>query len=415
MAGWFQEFKNNFGKNKSMAEHKTNKLKKLIFPVGIFLLMFTAESLIGTAGVVSYFYISGKKNITEIENYTVNYSKTMAEAFARVAEFSYSTKKYSSLKTLFHEKIEENTLDEAFFVLPDGKLVVHSSTTVEKELMGNIASDEIAYNLDMILLPVQTKSSELIFNNYNIINKIVPFKRQDRDLIKKYVYKDLNSTGWLFTKGIFYKGKPAGTVNFIISKDRIYNSIQGSIDQARYYTLLVITISMILSFFIALIVLFRYRSIQKNALEAYTHAETPSSADTYPVLSVKTVEAPDDRDDVMFFPPDSNVIEPIMDYVIEDSFDNNIIDEDGTIKSAASLSREPEAGTVIPLRKHEPSTDEEEYITVELLGEIEPETELNMEIPEKTKEYIAPVISLDDYKNSLNKEIRDAIPIRRKR
>ena len=60
----------------------------------------------------------------------------MAEAFARVAEFSYSTKKYSSLKTLFHEKIEENTIDEAFFVLSDGKIIVHSSTTAEKELMG---------------------------------------------------------------------------------------------------------------------------------------------------------------------------------------------------------------------------------------------------------------------------------------
>jgi len=400
-----------------MTEPKTKKLKRLIFPVGIFLLMFIAESFIGTAGVVSYFYLSGKKNISAIENYTVNYSKTMAEAFARVAEFSYSTKKYSSLKTLFHEKIEENTIDEAFFVLPDGKLVVHSSTTVEKELMGNIASDEMAYNLDMILLPVQIKSSELILNNYNIINKIVPFKRQDRDLLKKYVYKDLNSTGWLFTKGIFYKGKPAGTVNFIVSKDRIYTSIQESIDLAKNYSIIVITISMALSFFIALVVLFRYRSIQTNALGSYIHEETTSSAETAQVISVKTIGTEADQEDVMFFPPDSNFIEPVMDYVIEDISDDNIIEEDGTILSSGNLKKQAGGGTVIPFRNQEVSSDEDEYITVELLGEIEsePESELKFEIPEKTKEYIAPVISLDDYKNSINKEIRDAIPIRKKR
>jgi hypothetical protein len=400
-----------------MTDHKKTKLKRLIFPVGIFLLMFIAESIIGVTGVVSYFYLSGKKNISEIENYTINYSKTMAEAFARVAEFSYSTKKYSSLKTLFHEKIEENTIDEAFFVMSDGKLIVHSSTTAEKELMGNIASDEIAYNIDMILLPVQTKSSELILNNYNIVNKVVPFKRQDRDLLKKYVYKDLNSTGWLFTKGIFYKGKPAGTVNFIISKDRIYASIQDSIDQAKYYSLFVVTVSMVLSFFIALIVLFRYRSIQKNALGSYAYDETAASTESLPSLTVRTIETQEDHDVAMFFPPDSNLIDPVMDYVIEDDFDGSVIEEDGSIETFTAPQREKETVPVIPLRKHELPVEEDEYITVELLGEIEsdPEPATRMEVPGGIREYIAPVISLEDYKNSMNKEIRDAIPVRKKR
>ncbi len=402
-----------------MTEHKTKKLKRLIFPVGIFLLMFIAESIIGTTGVISYFYLSGKKNISEIENYTVNYSKTMAEAFARVAEFSYSTKKYTSLKTLFHEKIEENTIDEAFFVMADGKLIVHSSTTVEKELMGNIATDEMAYNLDMIMLPVQTKSSELFLNNYNIVNKTVPFKRQERDLLKKYVYKDLNATGWLFTKAVFVKNKPVGTVNFIVSKDRVYSSIQESIIQAKQYSLLVITVSMILSFFVSLIVLFRYRSIQKNALGtravSATEKNISSTEDTLRIIPMQTIVPATDQDDVMFFPPDSNLIEPTMDYVIEDNFDDNIIEEDGSISSsAASFKRDDYSGT-IPLRKHETISDEDEYITVELLGEIESEPELVIEEQERAREYIAPVISLSDYKNSMNREIRDAIPIRKKR
>jgi len=400
-----------------MTKHKETKLKRLIFPIGIFLLMFIAESIIGTAGVVSYFYLSGKKNISAIENYTINYSKTMAEAFARVAEFSYTTKKYSSLKTLFHEKIEENTIDEAFFVLSDGKLIVHSSTTAEKELMGNIASDEMAYNLDMILLPVQTKSSELLINNYNIVNKTVPFKRNDRDLLKKHVYKDLNSTGWLFTKGIFPKGKSAGTVNFIISKDRIYASIKESIDQAKYYTFLVVTISMMLSFFVSIIVLLRYRSIQKNALKTVSHNVSDSAVQQVPEINLIKTDTGENEEDVMFFPPDSNFIEPLMDYVIEDDFDDNIIDEDGSIQPAKSFYDKKESGVIIPLIKHETESDEDEYITIELLGEIEsePEIEPKIEIPEKVREFIAPVISLEDYKKSFNQEIRDAIPIRKKR
>ena len=401
-----------------MTKHKKTKLKRLIFPVGIFLLMFIAESAIGTAGVVSYFYFSGKKNITAIENYTVNYSKTMAEAFARVAEFSYSTKKYSSLQTLFHEKIEENTIDEAFFVLSDGKLIVHSSTTAEKELMGNIASDEMAYNLDMILLPVKTKNTDLLLNNYNIVNKTVPFIRDQRDLLKKYVYSDLNSTGWLFTKGIFIKGNPVGTVNFIVSKDRIYTSIEESIKQAKHYSLMIITVSMILSFFIALVVLFRYRSIQKNALGSFLHLAEEAPDEVQPPLMVKTIDiTKEEESDVMFFPPDSNSIEPVMDYVIEDDFDQIIIEENEPVTSVKDSQQEMASTKIVPLRKHEVPSDEDEYITVELLGEIENETETEPVIEEtvKIKEYIAPVISLEDYKNSLNQEIRDAIPIRKKR
>ncbi len=400
-----------------MTEHKKKSLKRVIFPIGIFLLMFTAQSVIGTAGVISYFYFSGKKNISDIEKYTINYSRTMAEAFARVAEFSYTTQKYAPLKTLFHEKIEENTIDEAFFVLSDGRLIVHSSTTAEKELMWNIASDEMAYNIDMILLPVQTKNSDLLLNNYNIVNKTVPFQRRDRDLLKKYIYKDLTSTGWLFTKGIFPKNKPAGTVNFIVSKERIYTSIQNSIDQAKYYTFLVVTISIFLSFFVSLIVLFRYRSIQKNALTSSAYGEISRQSEKTPGLSVITAGRSGEEDEVVFFSPDSNSVEPAMDYIVEDDFDDDVIEEDGTVTTLGSLQTIRPSSGVVPLRKHDIQTEDDEYITVELLGEIdsEPGDELPDVVPEAIKEYVAPVINLKDYKNSINKEIRDAIPLRKKR
>ncbi len=407
-----------------MTKPKKTKLKRLFFPVGIFLLMFIAESIIGTAGVVSYFYFSGKRNLSKIEKYTINYSKTMAEAFTRVAEFSYSTKKYSSLKTLFHEKIEESTIDEAFFVLNDGKLIVHSSTTIEKELIGNIASDEMSYNLDMILFPVKTKNRDLILNNYNIINKIIPFKRNEKDFLKKYVYKDLNSTGWLFTKAVYFKDKPVGTVNFIVSKDRVYASINESINQAKHYSILVVMASMIISFFVSLIILFRYRSIQKNALKSLTDQNLILLTETPPNIPLTIADITHDQEDSHTIFPDSNTIDHDMDFIIEDDFDNDIVEEDETGNSV-TISRNSGIvihnkipGEVLPIKIHETPPDEDEYITVELLGEIEPENELAsyIEEPERIKEYIAPVINLEDYKKSIiDREIRDAIPIRKQR
>jgi len=394
-----------------MKEKKKKTLKKIIFPVGIFLLLFLAESIIGITGVATYFYFSGKKNIREIEAYTVNYSKTMAEAFARVAELSYNTKKYSSLYTLFHEKIEENTIDEAFFVLTDGKLIVHSNTTTEKELMGNIAVDEMAYNLDMILRPVQIKSSELLLNNYNIINKKVPFKRQERELLKKYIYSDIDSTGWLFTRGVFKKEKCVGSVNFIVSKERIYNYINASIKQARRYSAIVLAVSIILSFFISIVVLIRYRFIQKNALQSLSVPLAVSDEKAKPVDKKPPVAG----DETISTFIDETDLE--LDLIPDDDFDIVLVEEDGTSLAHDIVPEAEKSSPVIPIKKHDIATDEEEYITVELLGEIEPETE--SPLPETTPlqpgKHIAPVINLEEYKNLTNREIKDAIPVRRKR
>jgi hypothetical protein len=397
-----------------MTEYKKTTIKKLIFPLGIFILIFLAESIIGIAGVMAYSYFSGKKNIRDIETYTVNYSKTMAEAFARVAEFSFTSKTYSSLNTLFHEKIEENTIDEAFFVLADGKLIVHSNTTIEKELDGNIAVDEMAYNLDMILKPVQTRSTDLILNNYNIVDKKIPFRKQDRNLLKKYIYRDIDSTGWLFTRGVFVKGNPVGSVNFIISKDRIYSSIQGSIKQARYYSMIVLAVSIILSFFISLIVLVRYRSIQKNAIDSLA---SPLSEPGEKIQAGEPVIQKPIEDELETLPEGSDITVREIDLSTSDEFDAVVIPVDEFPEPEKIHHFEDEAAPVASIKKHRITPDEDESITVELLGEIEPEQEFsfNEEVFKKPGKFIAPVINLEDYKNSINKEIRDAIPVRKKR
>ena len=68
--------------------------KKKIYPFGIFILQLIILLLL-SAGISSlYFYLTIKKELGEIVKNTKNYSITLAEAFARVAELSYPSRKY---------------------------------------------------------------------------------------------------------------------------------------------------------------------------------------------------------------------------------------------------------------------------------------------------------------------------------
>jgi len=71
-----------------MTDIKKRKIKRVIFPIGVFFALFLIISVIGIAGAASYTYKLCKKNITDIVSYTTNYSETMAKAFAGIAEFS---------------------------------------------------------------------------------------------------------------------------------------------------------------------------------------------------------------------------------------------------------------------------------------------------------------------------------------
>lgn len=231
-------------------------------------MLFIVQSFLAVGGTAFYFYHTGLSKIKDIETYNKNYSITLAEAFADVAELSYGKKNYYRLKTLFREKIQENTIDEAFFVLNDGKLIVHSDKKVEKSLHGNIANDEFAYNIDLILWPVKRKSKKVMFNPYNIMGKSAPFTREEKYYIKKYYYKDINTLGWLVTRAVYYKGKPVGTVNFLIYNERIHVFLRNHINMAKQYLIYALAGAFSLSFLISLIVLLRYRSIQKKTLLA---------------------------------------------------------------------------------------------------------------------------------------------------
>ena len=243
---------------------KTRPYKKKGFPIGIFLLIFVTGSLISAGALTAYFLNTGKGRIADIEKYTKNYSVSMAEIFGDMAELSFRTRRYGELKKLFSREISEDTIDQAFFVLNNGRIIVHSNEEVIKELRGNISNDEFTYNTDMILAPSVQKSRDTVFTPYNVLGTKLPFPRRERRLIKKYLYEGVSEPGWLVTRSVFYKKKAVGTVNFIISKERIYRFISSHIDRTKKLLTIAIGASFATALLLSLIIFLRYRSIQKK-------------------------------------------------------------------------------------------------------------------------------------------------------
>ena len=253
--------------------------KKKIYPIGIFLIQLIILLLLSISISFFYFYLTTKKELDDIVKNTQNYSISLAEAFARVAELSYPSRKYHKLRSLFQDKIQENIIDEAFFVLSDGRIIVHSKKEIAKKLRGNIANDEFAYNIDLILLPLRKREREAQFIDYNIFNTKIPFDRRQRHLIKRYLYGKIDITGWLVTRAVFVKKKPVGTVNFIISKHRMYDSIFLRVEESAKLLILLSIISLAVSLFIALIILMRYRAIARRSVKDVSPAEAKRALD----------------------------------------------------------------------------------------------------------------------------------------
>jgi hypothetical protein len=370
---------------------------KASFPAGIFFLLFLIQILASAWGISYYFFHKTKNDLTEIEKYTLNYSKTLAEAFADVAELSYKNRNYSSLKSLFREKIEENTIDEAFFILKDGTLIVHSNTTIEKKLKGNIANDEMAYNLDLILQPVSKNSGELFFSNYNIIDKKIPFNRSLRGLIHKHLYPSINSSGWIFTKGVFYRGKPAGTVNFIISKERIYTTIFSAAEDMKKALLIALALSLFIALFMSIIIMLRFRK------KLYS-AEKSGPEDEY-------IEVIPEEEKEINFESDYFSKTPEIENDSPGESDDKLYDYDFSFDDETSFSDK-----ALPDKQISDTVlDEDEYITIELLGEIEEDE--NAE-PENKAETISPgskIIAsvILDEEMVKNQNIPDAIPVKK--
>jgi hypothetical protein len=236
-----------------------------MFPLGIFFLVLIIDAIAVTGGTTWYFYRAAKKRIDYIERYTINFSITMAEGFAEACEEGYRKENFSDLRELFARSIREHTVDEAFFVRANGTIVAHSVAKQVKRVRGNIANDEFYYNLDLILRPVEKKSKKVQFTPYYMIERKIPFNRREQELIKKHLYESVDRNGWLVSKAVYHDGKPIGTVNFLISKDRVYSVIQGLYNRYIMFMQFGLLGVVLVSLFVSFIVFFRYRQIQRKA------------------------------------------------------------------------------------------------------------------------------------------------------
>ena len=344
---------------------KKKVLRKKRFPIGIFLLLLLLESVIVCASVTYYFYFTAQKRITEIEQYTRGYSVALAEAFAGMAELSHKKKEYGPLTDLFREKIGQNIIDEAFFVLIDGTLIAHSRKDIEDELKGNMANDEFAYNLDLILAPAQKAEKSAKFSNYNISGKEIPSfplpygtSREHRNLIKKYLYPDINKTGWLVSRAVFDKNNAVGTVNFIISKDRIYSFLNQHILETLWLYRIGLQGSIGLAFFISLVVLLRYRSIQKKIMKSLEQVETPEAGYLF---NRETGFPPE----VKSYTPETGKNEYIT---LELPGDTDEAGKSAKGNISASRSATPERiKTVVPIRRDKQKTADEKRVILDAI------------------------------------------------
>ena len=242
---------------------------KRSFPKGLFLFLLLLQ--LGLSGIFAggYFYVSTRYDININEEYTRNTAESLAEALAKLASLSNKVGDYSELKSHFRKSIQENIIDEAFFILGDGTLIAHSNEKIEKDLRGNIANDAFAYNIEMILRPFNEKSSEVLFLDYNIMGKTIPFNRKEIKYLKDYLYDGIDSNGWLATRAVFSRNKgtevPVGAVSFIISKERIHRIIFAGLQQSLILIQVLSLLSLVGALLISFIVYFRYRGVSTSS------------------------------------------------------------------------------------------------------------------------------------------------------
>jgi len=238
--------------------------RKTRFPAGITIFILVVCLVISASVSSAYFYLTTRKGIEDITTATEKYSKTLAEAFAEIAELSYRTRQYRRLQTMFQEKIQENIIDEAFFVKDDGSIIVHSSSKRAKELKGNILTEEFYYNIDLILYPLRKGSRDVFFRDYQFAVTEVPYRRDIRKFLKEYIYPGIDVTGWLVNRAIYINKKPMGTVNLLIRKDSIYSLIETTFKESKYLLILMSSASLLFSILTGIFINIRYRQIARR-------------------------------------------------------------------------------------------------------------------------------------------------------
>ncbi|HPO45775.1 MAG TPA: hypothetical protein PK875_08260 [Spirochaetota bacterium] len=252
---------------------RKNEIKRP-FPWGFLFVTLLLLVTLSIAASACYFYFTCATSIRTAVESTRRHSAELIEAITGVAEFSYARNNYDRLRLLFREKIGGTNGLVAFFVLSDGSIKAHSSPEGERAVAGNIAADEFTYNRDQIFLPLSGEGKGVYFLEYNIVSRSVPFNRPQREFIKRFLYPGIGGTGWLATRAVYFKKKPIGTINFIISKDVLYSIITGTASITRTLLALLLAASAIISLLVALLA--RYSAGRAGASTASAHSVAES-------------------------------------------------------------------------------------------------------------------------------------------
>lgn len=243
----------------------SNKRSSSNFPILLLLIMITISLLASFAGSVFYFYYFTKNAINKIEKDTKLYYAPLITAGAEVVELSLTEKNKTRINNFLLNTSKQSDITEAFVVKFDGGIIAHSDKNKIKELEGNIANDEFAYNLDQILAPINDNIKDYLFQSYNIPGAKNPFNKKRTELLKKYIYPKLENPGWIVSKSILdKKKKPVATINFFVSKKSIYSQIWKNLLFSKKLFLLSGCASLLFSIFISIIVFFHYRSLLKE-------------------------------------------------------------------------------------------------------------------------------------------------------
>lgn len=252
---------------------------RVFFPFGIFFLCSVLFLAVSNVSVAYYYFDQAKEEIVTLEKDTKSYIAPLLEACAQIG-LAGEEIPADRLAVLFSEYRKKGIVYKAFCVKEDGGIIAHSDPSEAKNLGNNIASDEFSYNIDQIFAPFKRNTQEIIFSHYYIIEKKVPFSKDQIRHIKKYISKDIDRNGWLLTRGMYRKGVPLASIAFIIDKEPAYSIIRNGID--RFFALLQYTISGSLgaAFLLSLFVFIRYRMIAKRAVQSGIEEEItiPQSA-----------------------------------------------------------------------------------------------------------------------------------------
>jgi hypothetical protein len=205
---------------------------KVFVHVIIFFVLFGVFSGISSGIMGYYLYSTSKREIGKIEKETAAVAETLTDASAKMAELGRAAVRADQMNQFFKYNLDKKLFYKAFFVLENGTIVAHSNPLEAKDLRNNIAADEFRYNLDQIYRPIRDKSINIYFTDYFIMDKTIPFTKNEMRYLKKYLYTGIDRNGWLANKTVYENGKAVGTVNFLIGKDTVYSLVRENLNSA---------------------------------------------------------------------------------------------------------------------------------------------------------------------------------------